>query len=129
PGRCIRERAPMTTFGKVDRACAPTPVGGDRARSRATSRKELRHRPRIVNEFPASARMLTHMDSDFPTYGELATSADWQTTAAVELGDARPTERYTEGAVLGVGGMGKVVAARDARIGRDVAIKVLHADR
>jgi len=69
------------------------------------------------------------MDSDFPTYGELATSADWQATAPVQLADAEPTERYTEGAVLGVGGMGKVVAARDARIGRDVAIKVLHAER
>jgi len=73
--------------------------------------------------------MLTAMDTDFPTYAELATSADWQTTLPVQLADAEPTERYTEGAVLGVGGMGKVVAARDARIGRDVAIKVLHAER
>jgi eukaryotic-like serine/threonine-protein kinase len=37
--------------------------------------------------------------------------------------------RYEEAAVLGVGGMGKVVLAKDARIGRDVAVKVMRADR
>ncbi|HUS29214.1 MAG TPA: serine/threonine-protein kinase [Kofleriaceae bacterium] len=36
-------------------------------------------------------------------------------------------ERYDLGGVIGRGGMGEVVAARDVQIGRDVAIKRLHA--
>ena len=35
---------------------------------------------------------------------------------------------YEIGSLLGVGGMGEVYRARDPRIGRDVAIKVLHPD-
>jgi serine/threonine-protein kinase len=40
-----------------------------------------------------------------------------------------PGERYQLGATIGRGGMGEIVAARDAQIGRDVAIKRLHPER
>jgi serine/threonine-protein kinase len=38
-------------------------------------------------------------------------------------------ERYDLGNVIGRGGMGEVVAAQDVQIGREVAIKRLHAER
>jgi eukaryotic-like serine/threonine-protein kinase len=74
----------------------------------------------------------------FPAYADLTQTQGWakrdprikaDTNEAAEAVEVSQRSRYTEGAVLGTGGMGKVVLARDARIGREVAVKVLHADR
>ncbi len=72
----------------------------------------------------------------FPTYAELTQTHAWAGGAPVpivaqdvELAPGDSGSRYTEQVVLGVGGMGKVVLAHDARIGREVAVKQLRAER
>ncbi len=69
----------------------------------------------------------------FPTYATLTETAGWaQSTAAPIEGRAvidLDGPRYVEGQLLGAGGMGKVVLVRDERIGREVAVKEIHAKR
>jgi eukaryotic-like serine/threonine-protein kinase len=71
-------------------------------------------------------------NTTFPTYAELSQTSAWATAAEpVKLGSGVDTStfdtRYAEQAVLGIGGMGKVVLANDTRIGREVAVKQMLA--
>jgi serine/threonine-protein kinase len=79
--------------------------------------------------------MVAKTSDRFPTYAELAQTLGWAGAPPAPIApttieqETAPGSRYTEQAVLGVGGMGKVVLARDARIGREVAVKQLRSDR
>jgi eukaryotic-like serine/threonine-protein kinase len=74
-------------------------------------------------------------DEQLPTYAELTQTHAWAGAPAARVAAPEPgaaessSARYAETAVLGVGGMGKVVLARDLRIGREVAVKQLRSDR
>ncbi|HVK85864.1 MAG TPA: serine/threonine-protein kinase [Kofleriaceae bacterium] len=71
--------------------------------------------------------------ASFPTYADLTQTQGWARDATVPVqlpaSASAESQRYAERAVLGAGGMGKVLLAHDARINREVAVKQLHAER
>ena len=66
---------------------------------------------------------------------EIAAALERATRAARDAESSHETSRYTIGRLLGQGGEGRVVAARDRAIGRTIALKTLirrdaaHPDR
>jgi serine/threonine-protein kinase len=63
------------------------------------------------------------------TVGDASTIADGTPASEAASASTTPDPRYTLGKVIGRGGMGEVRIARDRRVDRDVAIKVLRGER
>jgi len=72
----------------------------------------------------ASAHAATLASSD-PTVEDTLASAAVAAPAATALGDERPLTHFVRGRELARGGIGRVVVARDGRLGRTVALKLL----
>ena len=70
------------------------------------------------------------MDTGVPTFADQGGDT-WPSVAPVDTLDATSTSllRFKLGAMLGRGGMGEVVSARDDVIGRAVAVKKLRTDK
>ncbi len=87
--------------------------------------------PTMAADDPASAPTLAGGDAAPLAHARTVASAD-SAPSHVDAGPVSLSElgrgaRYVPGAVIGAGGMGEVRLDRDRRIGREVAVKRLHA--